>query len=100
MLQTDICALPLSGCKLTTAFSEACSGYAEVVEQAARKAAKEVLSEFSAQSPDNSELRETIAATLTAVRQLEAATIERISTLASSISAIPAGTTPTGVLHC
>ncbi|CAL8470912.1 g10454 [Coccomyxa elongata] len=67
----------------------------DFVEQAARKAAKEVLREFSAQSPDTFELRETISATLTAVRQLEVATMERISSLASSISALPAGTLPT-----
>lgn len=79
-------------------FSEVCFGYAEVVEQAARKAAKEVLREFSAQSPETSELRETISATLTAVRQLEAATMERISSLASSISALPAGPVLTAVL--
>lgn len=82
----------------TQHFTKACSVHADFVEQAARKAAKEVLREFSAQSPDTFELRETISATLTAVRQLEVATMERISSLASSISALPAGTLPTGVL--
>ena len=68
------------------------------MEEAARRAAKEVLREFSAQTPDVAELRETISATLEAVRKLEAATMERISTLAASMQTLPTGSSSVGVL--
>ena len=72
-------------------------GHAESVEEAARRAAKEVLREFSAQNPDVVELRETIGATLAAVRQLETATMERISSLAASMQSLSIVSSPTGV---
>ncbi|KAK9904083.1 hypothetical protein WJX75_004054 [Coccomyxa subellipsoidea] len=78
--------------------SEASSGTSlstESVEEAARRAAKEVLREFSAQTPDVVELRETIGATLAAVRQLETATMERITSLAASMQSLPTGSSST-----
>jgi hypothetical protein len=63
----------------------------ESMEQAAQRAAKDVLKEFSAQQPDAAELRQAVTTTLDAVRQLEAATMERISSLASSIGAAAPG---------
>jgi hypothetical protein len=72
-------------------------GRAESVEEAARRAAKEVLREFSAQTPDVVELRETIGATLAAVRQLETATMERITSLAASMQSLPTGSSSTGL---
>lgn len=76
--------------------SEVSRGCAELLESAARRAAKEVLKDFSAQTPDSAELRNAISATLDAVRQLEAATVERINFLVASIGTSPRGPLPQG----